>query len=151
MTEIREVLRAWLAGAGLRTAAAQAGMDRKTARRYVTAAVAGGLARDGGGVRHPDSGSVLLFVPRCPGHGLRRGSRRRGCARPPRFPGAGGGPPDDVQPEAGAGALWHWCCCLRAIRGALIFNHQRPRLGPSRGPAQLHAKGCSFRGVGEDI
>ena len=66
-------------------------------------------------------------------------------------PGAGGGPPDDVQPEAGAGALWHWCCCLRAIRGALIFNHQRPRLGPSRGPAQLHAKGCSFRGVGEDI
>ena len=48
MTEIREVLRAWLAGAGLRTAAAQAGVDRKTARRYVTAAVEAGLARDGG-------------------------------------------------------------------------------------------------------
>ena len=46
--EIREVLRSWLAGAGLRTVAAQAGVDRKTARRYVEAAVAAGLARDGG-------------------------------------------------------------------------------------------------------
>jgi predicted DNA-binding transcriptional regulator YafY len=41
--EIREVLRSWLAGAGLRTVAAQAGVDRKTARRYVEAAVAAGL------------------------------------------------------------------------------------------------------------
>src|SRR5690349_556087 len=48
VTEIREVLRAWLAGAGLRRVAAQAGVDRKTARRYVTAAVEAGLARDGG-------------------------------------------------------------------------------------------------------
>jgi hypothetical protein len=46
--EIREVLRSWLAGAGLRTVAAQAGVGRKTARRYVEAAVAAGLARDGG-------------------------------------------------------------------------------------------------------
>jgi hypothetical protein len=46
--EIREVLRSWLAGAGPRTVAAQAGVDRKTARRYVEAAVAAGLARDGG-------------------------------------------------------------------------------------------------------
>src|SRR5215469_10911314 len=46
--EIREVLRAWLAGAGLRKVAAQAGVDRKTARRYVDAAVGAGLARDGG-------------------------------------------------------------------------------------------------------
>jgi transposase len=48
VTEIREVLRAWLAGAGLRRVAAQAGVDRKTARRYVDAAVEAGLARDGG-------------------------------------------------------------------------------------------------------
>jgi hypothetical protein len=48
VTEIREVLRSWLAGAGLRRVAAQAGVDRKTARRYVEAAVAAGLARDGG-------------------------------------------------------------------------------------------------------
>jgi LuxR family maltose regulon positive regulatory protein len=48
VTEIREVLRAWLAGAGLRQVAAQAGVDRKTARRYVQAAMDAGLARDGG-------------------------------------------------------------------------------------------------------
>ena len=46
--EIREVLRGWLAGAGLRTAAAQAGVDRKTARRYVQAAQQAGVVRDGG-------------------------------------------------------------------------------------------------------
>ena len=45
---IREVLRAWLSGAGLRKVAEQAGVDRKTARRYVEAAVGSGLARDGG-------------------------------------------------------------------------------------------------------
>ena len=48
VTEIREVLRAWLSGAGLRKVAEQAGVDRKTARRYVEAAVEAGLARDGG-------------------------------------------------------------------------------------------------------
>jgi hypothetical protein len=48
VTEIREVLRAWLAGTGRRQVAAQAGVDRKTARRYVEAAVEAGLARDGG-------------------------------------------------------------------------------------------------------
>jgi len=48
VVEIREVLRAWLSGAGLRKVAEQAGVDRKTARRYVEAAVAAGLARDGG-------------------------------------------------------------------------------------------------------
>jgi transposase len=48
VTEVREVLRAWLAGAGLRRVAEQAGVDRKTARRYVEAAVAAGLAREGG-------------------------------------------------------------------------------------------------------
>jgi transposase len=48
VTEICEVLRAWLLGAGLRQVAARAGVDRKTARRYVAAAVEAGLARDGG-------------------------------------------------------------------------------------------------------
>ena len=33
--EVREVLQAWLAGAGLRTAAERTAVDRKTARRYV--------------------------------------------------------------------------------------------------------------------
>lgn len=40
--ETREMLRAWLAGKGLRKVAEQAGVDRKTARRYVDAAVAAG-------------------------------------------------------------------------------------------------------------
>ncbi len=44
--EVREVLRGWLDGGGLRTVAARAGVDRKTARRYVEAAQAAGLARD---------------------------------------------------------------------------------------------------------
>ena len=47
--EIREVLRLWLRDdMGLRPIALRAGCDRKTARRYVDAAVAAGLERDGG-------------------------------------------------------------------------------------------------------
>ena len=48
VVEIREVLRAWLGGAGLRTVGERAGVDRKTARRYVQAAEAAGLVRDAG-------------------------------------------------------------------------------------------------------
>jgi len=40
--EVREVLRAWLAGKNERAVAAQGGVDRKTSKRYVTAAVAAG-------------------------------------------------------------------------------------------------------------
>jgi len=46
VVEVREVLRAWLEGHGLRTVAERAGVDRKTARRYVAAAEAAGLSRD---------------------------------------------------------------------------------------------------------
>src|SRR5215813_1383513 len=74
VTEIREVLRGWLAGAGLRKVAAQAGVDRKTARRYVEAAVAAGLARDGGLAQLSDElvGQVAQVVRpvRPGGHGL---------------------------------------------------------------------------------
>jgi response regulator of citrate/malate metabolism len=38
VVEVREVLRGWLEGAGLRKVAERAGVDRKTARRYVAAA-----------------------------------------------------------------------------------------------------------------
>jgi hypothetical protein len=48
VTEIREVLQAWQAGARLRRLAAQAGWTVRTPRRYVAAAVEAGLARDGG-------------------------------------------------------------------------------------------------------
>jgi transposase len=47
VTQVREVLRAWLAGAGKRPAARRAGVDVKTAARYIAAARAAGLARDG--------------------------------------------------------------------------------------------------------
>ncbi|MGH3745416.1 MAG: IS21 family transposase [Mycobacteriales bacterium] len=48
MVEVREVLRAWLEGVGLRKVAERAGVDRKTARRYVVAAEAAGLVREDG-------------------------------------------------------------------------------------------------------
>ncbi len=46
--EVREVLRGWLDGAGLRTVAERSGVDRKTARRYVQAAQEAGLDRSAG-------------------------------------------------------------------------------------------------------
>jgi transposase len=46
--EIREVLRLWLRGEGLRSAERLAGLDRKTVRRYVAAAQECGLDRSGG-------------------------------------------------------------------------------------------------------
>jgi transposase len=64
VVEVREVLRAWLAGHGLRTVATQAGVDRKTARRYVEAAVAAGLDRAGGDEQVDDEliGAVVAVV-----------------------------------------------------------------------------------------
>ena len=46
--EIREVLRLWLRGEGFRSIERLASVDRKTVRRYIGAAVACGLVRDGG-------------------------------------------------------------------------------------------------------
>jgi transposase len=46
--EVREVLRLWLRGEGLRAISQLAGMDRKTVRRYVEAAEELGLDRAGG-------------------------------------------------------------------------------------------------------
>jgi len=46
--EVREMLRLWLAGEGLRSVERLAGIDRKTVRRYVDAAVEAGLDREGG-------------------------------------------------------------------------------------------------------
>jgi len=62
--EVREILRAWLAGKGQRSAARQAGVNRKTVVRYVQAAVAVGLARDGGEEQLTDEliGQVVAAV-----------------------------------------------------------------------------------------
>ena len=70
VTEVREVLRAWLAGNGLRRVAEQAGVDRKTARRYVQAAEAAGLVRESGQAQLTDEliGQVVQEVrPARPG------------------------------------------------------------------------------------
>jgi transposase len=72
--QVREVLRAWLDGVGLRTVAMRAGVDRKTARRYVEAAEKVGVARDGGRGQLDDGviGQVVGLVRpvRPDGHGV---------------------------------------------------------------------------------
>jgi len=45
--EVRELLRVWMSGAGLRRVASLAGVDRKTARSYTNAAALAGLDRGG--------------------------------------------------------------------------------------------------------
>ncbi len=62
--EVREVLRLWLRGEGVRSTVRLAGVDRKTVRRYVAAAVELGLVRDGGEERLSDEfvGSVVEAV-----------------------------------------------------------------------------------------
>jgi hypothetical protein len=71
--EVREVPQAWLSGAGLRTAAERAGVDRKTARRYVAAEEEAGLTREGGEGQLTDEliGAVVAAVrpSRPSGHG----------------------------------------------------------------------------------
>lgn len=72
--EVREVLRHWLSGElGLRRIAERAGVDRKTARRYVEAALAAGVVRDGGAQQLTAEllGTVIAAVrpERAGGHG----------------------------------------------------------------------------------
>ena len=71
--EVREVLRGWLDGAGLRTVAERSGVDRKTARRYVQAAQEAGLDRSAGFAAVDDAlvGQVVAAVRpvRPNGHG----------------------------------------------------------------------------------
>ena len=64
MFEVREVLRLWLRGEGIRSMEWLAGVDRKTVRRYVDAAVGLGLVRDGGEGQLTDVfiGSVVEVV-----------------------------------------------------------------------------------------
>ena len=72
--EVREVLRHWLGNElGLRLIAERAGVDRKTVRRYVDAAVVAGVVRDGGEQQLSDEliGAVIAAVrpERAQGHG----------------------------------------------------------------------------------
>jgi transposase len=71
--EVREVLRLWLAGESLRGVERLAMVDRKTVRRYIAAAEAAGVVRDGGEMQLSDEllGSVVEVVRphRTDGHG----------------------------------------------------------------------------------
>jgi hypothetical protein len=73
VTQVKEVLRAWLGGSGKRPAARRAGVDVKTAARYIRAAQDAGLARDGGESQLSDEllGKVVAAVrpARPAGHG----------------------------------------------------------------------------------
>jgi hypothetical protein len=62
--QVREVLRLWVRGEGVRSTERLAGVDRKTVRRYVAAAVELGLVRDGGEGQLSDEfvGSVVEAV-----------------------------------------------------------------------------------------
>lgn len=72
--EVREMLRVWMLGAGLRRVGELVGVDRKTARRYTDAAVAAGLDRDGDVDQLSDEliGAVVAAVrpDRPNGHGV---------------------------------------------------------------------------------
>ncbi len=78
MLEVREVLRAWLSGAGPPTATERAGVDRKTSRRYVAAGEAADLTRDGGEGRLSDEliAAVVAAVRPARPSGRRRRGRR---------------------------------------------------------------------------
>lgn len=73
VVQVKEALRRWLSGDGERPIAQGVGIDRKTARRYITAAVELGVDRDGGEGQLTDEliGQVLERVRphRRDGHG----------------------------------------------------------------------------------
>jgi hypothetical protein len=73
VVQVREALRRWLKGDGERPIAAGVGVDRKTARRYITAAVELGVDRAGGEEQLTDAliGQVVERVRphRSDGHG----------------------------------------------------------------------------------
>ena len=64
MFEVREVLRLWLGGEGLRAVARLSRVDRKTVRRYVDAAIEAGVTVDGGVAQLTDEvlGRVVEIV-----------------------------------------------------------------------------------------
>jgi hypothetical protein len=81
VTEVKEVLRAWLAGLGKRPAAARAGVNVKTAARYIRAAQEAGLSRDSGEGRLTDE--LIGIVVGRSARPARRGTARRGRPWPP--------------------------------------------------------------------
>ena len=108
VTQVREVLRAWLAGAGKRPAARRAGVDVKTAARYIRAAQAAGLVRDGDESQLTDEllGQVVAAVrpARPAGHGA---SWEALVPREAEIAAWVKGWPDAGEDRGAAGTVWH--------------------------------------------
>jgi transposase len=62
MIEVKEVLRRWLAGAKRKRIAAEVGLDPKTVRRYIGAAVECGLAPEGDGGKLTEEELVAVLA-----------------------------------------------------------------------------------------
>ena len=81
VVQVREVLRRWLHGDGMRRAASAAGVDRKTARGIVERACALGLVREGGFGQLTDALVMAVGAAGAPGNPRERGETwRRGEA-----------------------------------------------------------------------
>jgi hypothetical protein len=65
MVEVREILRRWLGGEGVRAIARGTGLDRKTITAYVRAALAVGVQR--GGAPPSDEQITTIAATRRPG------------------------------------------------------------------------------------
>ncbi|WP_394378644.1 hypothetical protein [Saccharopolyspora spinosa] len=76
MIEIREMLRLWLEGRGLREVARLSGTDRKTVRRYVERAQSCGVDREGGAGQLTDE--LLTAVIAASAGSVRTARARRG-------------------------------------------------------------------------
>jgi hypothetical protein len=72
MLEVKEVLRLWLGGAPKKRISAQLGLNVKTARRYIGAARAEGLARETGPEALDANGGAAARRSRC---GISSGAR----------------------------------------------------------------------------
>ena len=127
--EVREVLRWWLDGAGLRTIAARAGVDRKTARRYVEAAQAAGLCRDAGRSALCDEliGEVIAAVRPGPAERSRRGVGPAGGAQTGDHR-VGQGRPVDREDRGAADPVRHEC----AVSDVAPLRQRGVRLPPPR-------------------
>jgi len=64
MVEVREILRLWAKGLGKKTIAARLGLDVKTVRRYIQAALDCGHARSAAGEGAPSDEKVLAVLAR---------------------------------------------------------------------------------------
>jgi transposase len=79
MIEVKEVLRLWKSGFGLRAIARRTGVDRKTVRRYVDAGVKAGLSKGPGDRAVDDSVLASVVVDVQPGGSTEVGEMREEC------------------------------------------------------------------------